>query len=418
VALASVQGLALFDPARMPPAQPPRVLVEDVLGVEESQLARELFLVPPGGGPVEIRFSAPSIGNAASVRVRYQLSGRDGSWLEAGADRRAVYSGLAPRTYTFRVSARQGTSAWSEPVTAMTLRVRPFWWQTWWSRSLALVIGLATSAGLVHLRLRTVERRNLALTREIQERQRAEAEAHRHLLALAHVGRLATAGEMTASLAHELGQPLTAVMASAEAARMMLAVPKPDLAQVDEVLADVTAEGRRASEIIRGLRTFLRRGEPQLNDVDLGDIVREVMNLTQSTLASAHVRLELDLAPDLPLVRADRVPLQQVIVNLTLNAIDAMRAQPADRRCLRIRARRRPRHVRVSVLDAGHGLGAGSAQRRFEPFRTTKPGGMGMGLAICRSIVEAHGGRIRGRNRRSGGAVFSFTLPVPGPQDP
>jgi signal transduction histidine kinase/ligand-binding sensor domain-containing protein len=416
VALATVQGLAVFDPARVPDARPPQVVVEDVVGVEQSQPERDLFLVPPGGGPVEIHFSAPSVGNAGSVRLRYRLSGRDPAWLEAGADRRAIYSDLAPGTFTFQVSSSQGTSAWSQPVTALTLRVVPLWWQTWWARGLALVLGLTAVAGFVQLRLRTVERRNAALAREIRERQRAEEEAHRHLLALSHVGRLATAGELTASLAHELGQPLMAIVASAEAAKMILESRESAGTEVRGILAEIGQQGRRASDVLRGLRRFLGRGSLELGDVDLSTVVREVMRLLDSTLTSALVQPVLDLADDAPAVRGDRVPLEQVVVNLVLNAVEAMRDRPAGERRLVVRTGYTSRRVRVTVLDTGPGLPEGRAEPLFEPFRTTKPGGMGMGLAICRSIVEAHGGRIRGRNGCGGGAVFSFALPV-GSQD-
>jgi C4-dicarboxylate-specific signal transduction histidine kinase len=182
------------------------------------------------------------------------------------------------------------------------------------------------------------------------------------------------------------------------------------------ILAEIGQQGRRASDVLRGLRRFLGRGSLELVEVDLSAVVREVMGLLDSTLTSALVRPVLDLADDAPAVRGDRVPLEQVVVNLVLNAVEAMRDRPGGERCLVVRTGHTPRCVRVSVLDTGPGLPGGRAQPLFEPFHTTKPAGMGMGLAICRSIIEAHGGRISGRNRRGGGAVFSFTVPV-GSQD-
>jgi C4-dicarboxylate-specific signal transduction histidine kinase len=152
----------------------------------------------------------------------------------------------------------------------------------------------------VQLRLRTVERRNRALSREIQDRVRAEEAAHRHLLALARVGRLATAGDLAASLAHELGQPLTAIVANAEATKILLTSPAPDSARVTAVVESIAQQGRRASDVIRGLRTFLKRGDPEFAPVDVNAAVREVIGLVDSTLLSAWTRLDLDLAPACP----------------------------------------------------------------------------------------------------------------------
>jgi C4-dicarboxylate-specific signal transduction histidine kinase len=198
---------------------------------------------------------------------------------------------------------------------------------------------------------------------------------------------------------------------------MLLGASGSNHAQVQEILSSISQQGRRASDIIRGLRRFLGRGTPELAPVDLNDVEREVMTLLHSTLLTDRIQLELQLARPLSRVHGDRVPLQQVVMNLALNAIEAMRDSPEQRRCLVVRSRPTRRGVRVSVADAGAGLGRESTQRMFEPFQTTKPGGMGMGLAICRSIVEAHGGTIRARNRPAGGAIVSFTLPTIPPGD-
>jgi C4-dicarboxylate-specific signal transduction histidine kinase len=266
----------------------------------------------------------------------------------------------------------------------------------------------------VQLSVRRVHRRNLELAREIERRHLAEDAARQHLFTLAHVGRLTTAGELTASLAHELGQPLTAIVASAEATRLTLAAPSPDRARVDEMLASISQQGRRASEVIRALRRFLGRGAPQFVILDVTAVVRDVMELASGTIAKDRVQLALELSDDLPAVRGERVPLQQVVMNLAVNAVEAMRERPHDERVLTIRTSHTPQQVRVSVADTGPGIDPDNVQALFEPFRTTKADGLGMGLAICRSIVEAHGGRLRARNRRRRGAVFSFTLPVTG----
>ena len=226
------------------------------------------------------------------------------------------------------------------------------------------------------------------------------------------MGRLATAGELTASLAHDLGQPLTAIVANAEASKMLLAVPQPDMERVQETLGSISQQGRRASDVIRGLRRFLGRGTPDISPVDVNEAVREVMTLLHSTRLAARVRLELRLADSAPVVQGDRVPLQQVVLNLALNAVEAMRETPEERRSLVLRTRPTRRGVSVCVADRGPGIDREFARKMFEPFQTTKPEGMGMGLAICRSIVEAHGGSIHARSRLGGGTVVRFFLPA------
>jgi signal transduction histidine kinase/ligand-binding sensor domain-containing protein len=412
IGFATVEGLAVFDPRRRPTTSPLVPRLDDVRGASPASTGATRFVVPPGGGAVAFGVTAPFIGAPGSVRVRHRLQGRDDTWVEAGVDRRIVYDNLPPGEYALALSARHADGAWSAPVTAATLAVQPLWWQTRATRGLAVVTLALGLAGGVYTRRHAAQRRGRELAREIQDRKTAEEAAHRHLLALARVGRVATAGELAASLAHELGQPLTAIVANAEASRMLLASPAHDPERVAGILGSIAQQGQRASDVIRGLRAFLTRDAPEFAPVDLDAAVREVMPLLESSRVTARAHVTLDLAADLPAVAGDRVPLQQVVLNLTLNALEAVRDLDDDRRCVRVRTRRRGRHVCVTVADSGPGLTAGAALSLFEPLFTTKTGGMGMGLAISRSIVEAHGGRIRARNRRAGGAVFSVRLPI------
>ncbi|HSC70097.1 MAG TPA: PAS domain S-box protein [Candidatus Methylomirabilis sp.] len=248
--------------------------------------------------------------------------------------------------------------------------------------------------------------------RDVTDRRRAEGEADRLRRELAHMSRVTMMGELTASLAHELNQPLTAIVSNASAGERFLAAPVPPLGEVAEILADVAADAQRAGEVIRRLRSLLKNDTTRFLPLDLNEVIREVVALTQTDALIRHHPIELVLAPALPLVRGDRVQLQQVLLNLVLNGMEAMEAQPPAARRLRIQTLRAGPAVRVAVQDRGPGLPPDKLETVFDAFFTTKAQGMGMGLAISRSILEAHGGRIWAENNPEQGATFWFSLPV------
>lgn len=240
----------------------------------------------------------------------------------------------------------------------------------------------------------------------------AEAKLQKAQAELARVSRVTTLGEMTASISHEVNQPLAAVVNAAGACLRWLDGSPPNLDEARKAVAWITKEGNRAAEVIRRIRALAKNAEPQKELLDLNGIVDEVMALVQRELATREVRWRLDLAPALPYVLADRVQLQQVIINLVMNGVEAM--QPiADRpHELVVRSGRDgAQHVVVDVADSGTGISADNAERLFNAFFTTKTGGMGIGLSICRSIIEAHGGRLSAANNAGPGASFRFTLP-------
>jgi C4-dicarboxylate-specific signal transduction histidine kinase len=253
---------------------------------------------------------------------------------------------------------------------------------------------------------------------DVTDLRRAELDVQRVRQELAHVGRVSTVGELTASLAHELYQPLTAIMTNAQAARRMLAVTSPDISQIQTILSDIVNDDRRASDVIERLRDLLRKGELEMAPVDLASTIRDVAHLLRSEAIVKHVTVTLDLDGFPVVVLADRVQLQQVMLNLLHNAMEAMADGRHHPTTVVVRCRSHEDMAVVSVSDTGPGLVAGKEETVFEPFYTTKKDGMGMGLSIVRSILESHGGSIRASNVERGGAVFEFTLPLAGDAEP
>ena len=248
---------------------------------------------------------------------------------------------------------------------------------------------------------------------DITERKRAELEVRQQREELAHLTRVSTMGELAASLAHELNQPLTAILSNAQAAQRFLAAKPTDVEEVREILEDIAQDNRRASEVIRRLRDLVKKGELDVASLDLGGVARDVVLLIHSDAILHNVSVSLELDAGLPKVRADKVQLQQVILNLLLNAFHAMKDCPLDGRRVVVRTEPDGDHrVIVAVRDRGVGLSSDERDKIFQPFYTTKSDGLGMGLAISRSIIEAHGGRLWAENNSDGGATFYFTVPA------
>jgi signal transduction histidine kinase len=248
---------------------------------------------------------------------------------------------------------------------------------------------------------------------DITSRKLTEAEILQQRAELAHVARISTMGELAASVAHELNQPLGAILANAEAADLFLNQDPPALDELRAILADIRKDDERASEVIRRMRDLLRKRELERRPVEINSVVEDVLQVVSGDIALRKMAISADLAPSLPEILGDRVHLQQVLLNLILNGMDAMADQPRERRRLTVRTRAGPEGlVELAVIDLGHGIEADNLPRLFEPFYTTKPKGMGMGLSISRTIIEAHRGRIWAENNASVGATFHVTLPV------
>ena len=253
----------------------------------------------------------------------------------------------------------------------------------------------------------------LETNNDITERKHAEGALRDMQTNLAHVMRISTLGELTASISHEVNQPLGATVTNAQAALRFLGDQTVDLNEVRHILNDIMKDGNRASEVIRRVRALANKTDIEKVQLDVNDVVKEIIALVQREIDNHQVSLRMELAPALPMILGDRVQLQQVIINLVMNGIEAMQSVTDRPRELVIRSHRdEPRRVLVSVTDSGVGISAENADRLFNAFFTTKSSGMGVGLSISRSIVEAHGGRLWTTANVPHGATFQLALPV------
>lgn len=252
----------------------------------------------------------------------------------------------------------------------------------------------------------------MVLLMERRQRRRAELRAQRQSVELAHASRLATLGEISASIAHQVNQPLGAILSNADAAEMLLDASPPSLGELRQILADIRRDDERASEVIRGLRAFFRRREVEVQPVDLNDAIVEALRLLEGESRRHGVAVEKDLFEGLPPVAGDRVHLQQVVLNLALNGLEATAESSRDEKRVTVRTRRRDTgEVEVAIADTGPGIAPEHLPQLFDSFFTTKRTGMGLGLSIARTLVESHGGRIWASSN-GGGATFCFVLPA------
>jgi len=248
-------------------------------------------------------------------------------------------------------------------------------------------------------------------TIDMTKRKETEEALHKAQAHLNHMTHLTMMGELAASIAHEVNQPLAAVVTNANACLRWLDREEPDLAEAREAVRCIISDGNRGSEVIARIRALLKKEPPASQRLNVNDMVREMISLTQASLRG--VVLQLDLMDEPPWVSADRIHLQQVFLNLLTNALEAMKSETGRPRELWIQTRVNARHaVEVTIQDSGVGLEPGNLEKLFKPFHTTKPQGLGMGLPISRSIIEAHGGRLWAEPGAGHGATFRFTLPV------
>jgi PAS domain S-box-containing protein len=254
------------------------------------------------------------------------------------------------------------------------------------------------------------ENQGVSFVLDLAERKRGEDALREMQMALAHNNRVATVGQLTASISHEVKQPISAAMTNAQAALRWLSADPPDLIEVRDALRDIVDNNRRAGEIVDGLRALIKREPPRKTHLNINEAIGEVIGLARREAMNNGVSIQTQFDDDIPLVEGDRVQLQQVILNLVMNAAEAMSGMSEEACEIFISTGNAGTGVYVEVRDTGPGLASNTVEQLFDAFYTTKPNGLGLGLSICRSIVEAHGGLLRASNNVPRGAVFQFTL--------
>ena len=303
--------------------------------------------------------------------------------------------------YDWRLLQRWNISESRLPPGSEILFREPTIWQQYsWQIAFISAIFLF-QAGLISILLHERGKRRLA---EVQARQR--------MAELAHLNRFSTAGELTATIAHEINQPLGAILANAETAQAILVSARPDIAELNDIVADIIHDDRRASEVIRRMRSLLRKAPFETEKLDFNELVQETVDFLSALAVARKFELSTLLTPIVLPIVGDRIQLQQVILNLVVNAADAMANTPGDSRTIGVRTSRVDDFAELSISDNGPGIPEDTLKKVFEPFFTSKAEGMGMGLSIARTIVEAHDGRIWAENRPGGGALFVIKLPL------
>jgi signal transduction histidine kinase/ABC-type uncharacterized transport system substrate-binding protein len=344
------------------------------------------------GGPMQLVSGQSK--KAAEVALRI-LDG------EKPGDIKPSFVGLAAPMFDWRQMQRWGITESSLPSGSSIYFREPAPWERYWWQIALTVALILLQGGLISVLLVEHRRRQFA---EVQSRQR--------MAELAHVNRFSTAGELTASIAHELNQPLGAILANAETAAVILRSQSPDVVELTDIVDDILQDDRRAAEVIQRMRSLLKKAPFEQKQLDLNEIVQETISFLSALAVSRQFEMVSALTPSALPIMGDRIQLQQVILNLIVNGIDAMKDTPVANRIIGIRTSRVETFAQLSVSDRGSGIPADKLKEVFEPFFTSKAEGMGMGLSIARTIIEAHNGLIWAKNRDHGGASFRIKLPL------
>jgi C4-dicarboxylate-specific signal transduction histidine kinase len=346
---------------------------------------------------LSIAYTGLSFVSPETVHFRYKLEGQDTDWREVVNERLVQYTNLAPGAYRFRVTASNNSGVWNKEGASLPFSIAPAYWQTSWFFILCVAAFVGSLASLYQWR--------------IQQVAQATARKHEAEVELAHANRLATMGQLTASIAHEVNQPLAGVITNGQVALRWLKDSGPDLEEVRKTLGRIVRDASRAADIVKRIRIMATKAPQENEDVAINEAISEVILMTGNEATKRGISIQEDFMSNPPIVRCDRVEIQQVILNLLMNAMEALGMgghEPREvviRTCLNASG-----ELQVSVSDSGPGIAPDLLERIFQPFYTSKNTGLGMGLSICRTIIEAHDGRLWADANTPRGAVFSFTL--------
>ncbi len=356
-------------------------------------VAAETFLSPGGlGGYVLV----PNLIGADAARQALRiLDGEQASSIPA-----AMTSAVRP-FFNWGQMQRWKVSPSDLPAGSEIRFREPTFWERYRWQSIAIGTVMLAQAVLMAV-----------LLHERRKRHDAEVESLHRMSELAHVNRQATAGELSSSIAHEVKQPLGSILTNTETAELILNSPSPDFAELKEILEDIRRDDLRANEVIRRMHSFLKRTPFETMEVDLNDLAREAFGFLSIQASARNVTLYLRESPETLRIRGDPIQLQQVIINLVVNSLDAMANIPYGRTVIGRTERNGGASAEISISDSGPGIPQEKLNHIFDPFFTTKEQGMGMGLSIARTIIQAHRGRIWAENQAEGGAVFRLSLPL------
>ena len=322
---------------------------------------------------------------------------------EKAVDIKPSFVKPAPPVFDWRQMQRWGISESNLPPGSTVYFREPTVWERYSWQIASIVAVLLIQAGLI-----------MVLLREHRRRQFAEVQSRQRMAELAHVNRFSTAGELTASIAHEINQPLGSILTNAETAEAILnsAEALIIIAELKDIVQDILQDDRRATEVIRRMRALLKKAPFEQKQFDLNEVVQETIRFFSALAIGRNFELVSAISPEALPILGDRIQLQQVILNLVMNGIDAMKDTPSEYRIISIRTSRVENFAELSVSDRGPGIPEDKLKAVFEPFFTSKAEGMGMGLSIARTIIEAHNGSIWAKNRDHGGATFRIRLPL------
>ena len=409
-------GVGVIDPRHLPYNKvPPPVHIEQITAERRtydpiSYVNRRVPL-PTLIRDLEIDYTALSLVAPEKVRFRYKLEGRDRDWQDAGTRRQAFYNDLQPRNYRFRVMACNNSGVWNEAGAFLDFSVAPAYYQTWWFRLSCVAAFLALIWAVYQQRLR-----------QVAARKQTEADRIKVLEEIAHLNRVGSMGQLTASIAHEVNQPLTGIITNAGTCRRMLDADPPNIEGARETARRIIRDGKRAGEIITRIRALTKKAATRREKLNLNEAISEVLALIGDEAKGHSVIVRTQFADALSPVAGDRIQLQQVVLNLVMNAIEAMSSVSDRPRELVITTQNIDAHcVQATVEDSGTGIASDTLDKVFDSFYTTKPAGMGMGLSISRSILESFEGRLWAVVKDTPGTMFHFTLPKyreQGPHEP